>query len=158
MTHAGNTKTENEIVRKVKVDRDLDPMEALGKRADGKSLVDTYVVISIPKGEGEEVEVVFLKLDLSASGSKISLDDLEKEFEARGLKFDPRAVIAANEADQTFADTHPNITYWRDHNKDWNYVYFGANGAEDRYVMCSYVRPEDSKDTNDSHWFGGVRK
>ena len=73
--------TLNRIARKVKVNRNRTPQESLD--ATGRAqYTDRKVVNAMPKGEGEEVEVVFFKPDLSRHNGFISDDDLEKGVRA----------------------------------------------------------------------------
>lgn len=114
------------IVRKVRVNRRRTPQEALD--ATGRSQhTDKEVVDSMPKGEGDEVEVVFFKPDLSQRNGYISDDDLEKEYELLGLKpADPISVAAVNEADPAFADEKPHGTHWKDAKGNWCFASFGC--------------------------------
>lgn len=107
------------IVRKVTVDRTRTPKKVLD--ATGRTQYTTDgVVKAMPKGEGEEVEVVFFKLN-----GYVSDADLEKEYELRGLvPADPYSLAAVNEADPAFADEHPNGTHWKDGGDNWCYATF----------------------------------
>lgn len=145
--------TDGQIVRRVKVDRNRTPQEALDTTGRAQ-YTDRKVVDAMPKGEGEEVEVVFFKLDLSEGNGYISDDDLEKEFVLRGFKpADPISVAAVNEADPAFADERPHGTHWKDDEGNWCYAAFrGWRG-----------RREVSVDRNDGGWGGdwwlaGLRK
>ena len=143
----------NLIVRKVPVNRGRTQQEAI--EATGRAqYTDRKVVDSMPKGEGDEVEVVFFKPDLSQRNGFISDDDLEKEFELRGLKpADPISVAAVNEADPAFADEKPHGTHWKDAKGNWCYAAFG------RWLGKSWVgvyRIDFVWD--DCWWFAGVRK
>ncbi len=72
----------NLIVRKATVNRSRFPQEAL--EATGRAqYTDRKVVDAMPKGEGNEAEVVFFKPDLSKRNGFISDNDLEKEFDLR---------------------------------------------------------------------------
>ena len=118
------TATSNLIVRKVKVNRHRYQQEAI-EATGRKQYTDRKVVDAMPKGEGDEVEVVFFKPDLSQRNGLITDDDLEKEFELRGLKpADPVSVAAVNEADPAFADEKPNGTHWKDADGKWCYIAF----------------------------------
>src|SRR3989338_5130215 len=75
----------NLIVRTAKVNRSRSQQEAIEATVRAQH-TDCKVVDAMPKGEGDEVEVVFLKPDLTKRNGVISDDDLEKEFELRGLK------------------------------------------------------------------------
>lgn len=143
----------NLIVRKVPVNRNRSQQEALDA-TNRAQYTDRKVVDAMPKGEGDEAEIVFFKPDLSQRNSFISDDDLEKEFELRGLKpADPISVAAVNEADPAFADEKPHGTHWKDAKGNWCYVTFcrwhGKRGV--------YVRRVDNV-WFDYWWFAGVRK
>ena len=88
-----------DVVVRVRVSRNRSPQEALDatKRVQ---LTDRKVVAQIPKASMDQVEIVFFKPDLSKRHRRISNDDLEKEFELRGLKSaDPISLAALNEPD-----------------------------------------------------------
>lgn len=143
----------NEIVRRVKVNRSQTSKQALD--ATGRrEYVDDRVVAAIPRGEGDEVEVVFFKPDSeSYKDGWISCADVDKEYEKRGLKPDPRALAKANEDDPTLADTHPNACQWKDKDGNWCYAAFNR-WLDERYVLVH---------RNDDGWgggwfFAGVRK
>jgi len=133
-----------EIIRRVRVDRTRDPQEALDA-AGHRFNTDQNVVDSMPRGEGDEVEVVFFKPDLSNRKGLISDDDLEKEFDLRGLKpADPISVAAVNEANPEFADKMPNVTHWKDKDGKWCFATFVRwDGGRRVYV-----------DSNDGDWDG----
>lgn len=143
----------NLIVRKVKVNRSRTPQEALNATGR-KQYTDRKVVDSMPNGEGEEVEVMFFKPDLTERNGQISDDDLEKEFELRGFKpADPISVAAVNEADPAFADENPHGTHWKNADGEWCFAAF------DRWRVERRV----SVDRHDggwgvSWWFAGFRK
>jgi hypothetical protein len=143
----------NLIVRKVKVNRGRSQQEAI--EATGRAqYTDREVVDAMPKGEGDEVEVLFFKPDLSNRNGFISDDDLEKEFELRGLKpADPISVAAVNEADSVFADEKPHGTHWKDAKDKWCCAAF-RRWLDGRGV---FVDRNDS-DWSDGWWFAGVRK
>src|SRR3989344_2102144 len=126
----------NLIIRSAKVDRTRTPQQVLDATGR-KQYTDRKAVDSMPRGEGEEVEVGFFKLDLSARGGLISDDDLEKEFEFRGIKPDPYAVAAVNAADPAFADTHPNGTHWKDAQGKWCFAtFYRWVGGERNVHVC----------------------
>jgi len=142
----------NLIVRKVKVNRTRTPQEALDATGR-KQYADRNVVDSIPKGDGEEVDVVFFKPDLSERNGYISDDDLEKEFELRGLKpADPFSVAAVNEADLAFADERPNATHWKDANGKWCYAAFRRWDGGERSVFVDH----NGRGWNGRWWFAGL--
>ena len=143
----------NPIVRKVPVDRSRSPQEAL-VATNRAQYTNREVVDAMPKGEGDEAEVTFFKPDLSERNGDISDDDLEKEFELRGLKpADPIAIAAVNEADSAFADEKPNATHWKDAEGNWCHLAF-RRSPSGREVDVAHG---DGGWDND-WWFAGVSK
>ena len=142
----------NLIIRRVCVDRTRSPQEALN--ATGRvQYTDCKVVKAMPKGEGDKIEVVFFKPDLSERNFFISDDDLEKEFDLRGLKpADPISVAAVNKADPAFADEKPHGTHWKDAKGNWCYAAFrrwcDERGVDAYLSDCGW---------DDFWWFAGVR-
>ncbi|MFZ2167917.1 MAG: hypothetical protein WAV50_03575 [Minisyncoccia bacterium] len=110
---------EGTIVRHVRVDRTRTP-QAVIDATGRKQYVEKEVLETIPKGEGNEVDVYFVP--------KNSLPLLKKEISAflaqYGLVPDPRAQAAVNEQDPSFADEYPNGTQWGDK----NFLKFGGWG------------------------------
>ncbi len=101
----------NLIVRRVRVNRSRTPKQVLDATGRSKYVTDT-VVDAMPHGEGEEVEVVFFKPDLTKRNDYISDADLDKEYELHGLKpADPYSASAVNEDDPAFADDKPHGTH-----------------------------------------------
>src|SRR3989344_734545 len=148
------------IVRKVTVNRDRSQQDAI--EATGRTqYTERTVVDAMPEGMGDEVEVVFFKPDLSGRNGSISDDDLEKEFELRGLKpADPISVARVNEADPAFADEKPHCTNWKDDKGNWCYAVFSCwGGKRDVGVNRSggYWIHSDGR-WSDRWWFAGVRK
>ena len=135
------------------VNRSRSQQEAL--EATGRAqYTDRKVVDAMPKGEGNEVEVLFFKPDLSNRNSFISDDDLEKEFDLRGLKpADPISVAAVNEADPAFADEKPHGTHWKDAKGNWCYATFDRWYGKRKVSVYRNARGWD-----DRWWFAGVRK
>ena len=117
---------------------------------------------------------MFLKPDLSNRNGYISDDDLEKEFELRGLKpADPISVAAVNEADPAFADEKPHGTHWKDAKGKWCYAAFHRWDDDGRHVLVNRYDSDwldrwgDGREVNicrsdddwdDYWWFAGVRK
>lgn len=140
------------ITRKTTVNRSQTPKEALV--ATGRNqYVDDKVAKTMPTGEGEEVTVTFFKPteEEYTRPGWISDDDLEKCYQRRGLKPDPRAQAKVNEDDPSFADDHPNGTHWKDSSGKWCFVTFhGWHVARDVHV--------DRYDNvwRDDWWFAGV--
>lgn len=144
------------IVRCVSVNRALTPQQVLDATGR-KKYVNTEVVASMPKGEGEKAELVFFKPDSSAydENGLISDDDLEKQFESHGLKpCDPYSLAAYNAENPAFADEHPNSTHWKDSEGKWCYAAFSRWGGAERVVR---VHRGDGG-WNVRWWFAGLRK
>lgn len=139
------------------VNRNRTQQEALDATTR-EQYVDRKVVDNMPKGEGEEVEVVFFKPDLSKRNGFISDDDLEKEFELRGLEpADPISVAAVNEADPSFADEKPHGTHWKNADGKWCCAAFHCWDGE---RIVGVLRDDDGWDDgwDDDWWFAGLRK
>ena len=144
----------NMIIRRIRVNRSLTPQQALDATGR-KQYTDRDVVNSMPHGEGDEAEVVFFKLDLSKRGGYISDNDLEKEFELRGLvSADPYSLAAVNRDDPAFADEKPNGTHWKDANGKWCFAVFYCWDGGGRSV--SVDRHGDG--WGERWWFAGLRK
>ncbi len=136
------------ITRRVKVNRGLKPQEVLDATGR-KQYTNGEVVAIMPKGEGDEAEVVFFKLDRWVSDA-----DLEKEYALRGLKpADPYSLAAVNQADPAFADEKPNGTHWQDADGKWCfaafYRWFGG-----RFVVVFRI----GGGWVDVWWVAGLRK
>ncbi|MHB8913868.1 MAG: hypothetical protein ACYC4I_02555 [Minisyncoccota bacterium] len=96
------------IIRRVRVDRTRTPQEvidATGRR----QYVDSDVLATMPKGEGEEVDVHFVP-----TKRFVLVVEVPAFLAQYGLVPDPRAQAAVNEADPAFADKYPNGTQWGD--------------------------------------------
>lgn len=139
------------VIRHVPVNRARKPQEVLD--ATGRrQYTDRKVVDSMPKGEGDEAEVVFFQV-----GRYVSNDDLQKEYDLRGLKpVDPYALASVNEADPAFADQKPNGSQWKDADGKWCFVTFGRWRGGERDVSVDRFGSDDG--WSGSWWFGGVRK
>jgi len=141
----------NTIVRMVpKLDRSRKPQAVIDVTGRVQYADNDVVAIMPSNGTGveENVNVEFFRL-----GRYVSDDELQREYEKRGLTPDPYAQSAVNEADPAFADEHPNGTHWRDDNNKWCFAAFDRCIDERRV----YVNRYDSG-WFDYWWFGGVRK
>jgi hypothetical protein len=138
----------NMIVRSVKVDRTFSAKEALDATGKNQYVADSMAK-SMPNATDEQVEVYFFKL-----GRYISMNDLEKEYQLRGLvAVDPYTLAAINQSDPAFADDKPNCTQWKDVKSNWCYAYFYRGGDE------RYLRVGQGDDGWGGCWFfAGVRK
>lgn len=136
------------IVRRVKVDRIRANSEVV--RATRRNCyVEGPVLAKMPTGEGDEVEMTFFKLSRDVSDCQ-----LEREYDLRALKADPRAQAAINEDDPAFADDNPNATHWRGADGEWCYTTFSRwKDSRNMGVYSSGGRGWD-----DYWFFGGVPK
>lgn len=142
-----------EIVRIVTVDRARSQQQALNATGR-KQYTDKGVVATMPRGEGDEVTLIYFKPDESAyKDGYLSCAALEAEYEKRGLVPDPMAQIDDNGANPEFADKTPNACQWKDKDGNYCYVAFGR-WSDERDV---YVRRRGS-DWLGSWVFAGVRK
>ena len=145
----------NLIVRKVKVNRLLTPQQVLDATGR-KQYTNRKVVDAMPRGEGDETEVVFFKPEPweYTRPDFMSDDDFEKALGRRNLKSAPPDDVAAvNEADPAFADEKPHGTHWQDENGKWCYAAFHRWGDE-RNVSVN----RGDGGWSVSWWFAGVRK
>jgi hypothetical protein len=112
------------ITKPWRVDRDHSPMDVI-QNTGRRLYVSEEVVAAMPRGEGEEGETIFFRLDLFERGGYITDVDLDREYELRDLAPEfPDNLAAVNKADPAFADLHPNATHWRDADGTWCYAAF----------------------------------
>ena len=136
------------IVRRVKVDRGRTPKQVVD--ATGRvQYVDQDALASMPRGEGEEVDMHFFP-----AKRRISDDELAKLYDHHGFKPDPYAQAEVNRVDPAFADDHPNGTHWKDADDKWCYAAFSRWGGDGRSVRVG----RGSSGWDGNWWFGGVRK
>jgi len=125
------------VVKVTGVNRTLTPQQVL--YATGvKQYVYNEVLETLPRGEGDEKEIVFFK-----AGKSISDDDLEKEFELFGLRpADPYSLAKFNQDNPGFADTHPHCTHWKDENGKWCFIAFYLWGGDVRSAQVGRNRSD----------------
>ena len=99
------TSTNELLIRRVHVNRTRSLQEALD--ATGRDqYVSKWAAKSMPKGDGEKVDVIFFKL-----GRIIKSREFEQGYTVRGLiPADPYSLAQVNANEPTFADNHPNAT------------------------------------------------
>lgn len=140
----------NCIVRTVLVDRALTPQASLDatkrRQYTTQSVVDT-----MPKGVGEEVELVYFKL--GKNGEYISCEAFKAECDKRGLVPDPQAQAADNAVDPAFGDVTPNACQWIDEDGNFCCATFLRFGGGRRVHV-----DRDSYGWDGSWWGAGVRK
>lgn len=148
----------SDIVRRVKVNRMGTPEASISatRRIQGfnkMTFVEKDVLATMPVGKGPgEVEIVYFCL-----GHYATAEEVEREYELRGLLPDPQAQAADNGADPDFADQYPNCAQWNlaatDTLPSYASVAFGRwFGERHVEVFRRWVG------YNGGMWFGGVRK
>ena len=134
-----------------RVDYTRTPMQVI--KATGRvEYVDEDIAKTMPRlGEGvrENMEVVFFKL-----GRNVGAEELDREYELRGLVPDPYAQAAVNEQDSAFADKHPNGSQWYREGRNASYLAFDRWSDDERRVDC--LRRGNA--WLGHWWFAGVRK
>ena len=112
-------------VRTVRVDRTRTPQEVLDA-TDMAQYVNGAIVANMPRGEGEEVEVIFFKpSNYFFRNGLIRDEDLEKAYDLVGLyPADAYSLCAVNAADPTFSEECPNGTHWKDADGKWCFAAF----------------------------------
>ncbi len=140
----------NTIIRVVTVNRNRTPQQVLDATKRAQYTIESVVLTMPSNGTGVEKNVTmeFFKLD-----HDVSDDELQREYEKRGLAPDPYAQAAVNKADPAFADEHPNGTHWKSADGKWCFVAF-RRGDSERNVFVGRI----DCDWNDDWWFAGVRQ
>lgn len=132
------------IVRRVRVNRALNPEQVIDETGRVRGYIDSDVLSTMPVGEGEEVDVYFFPLK-----KFVSVSQYDQELASRGLVADPRAQAAVNRDDPSFADGHPNGVQWGKN----NCAAFNRWDVEREVDVYRF-----DVDWNGFWWFGGVRK
>lgn len=166
----GTTNQAGMFTRRVRVDRTRRAEEVLsahGRMVNGSLLPLT---MELPRGVGEEVEVVFFPCPMGGLAVLMSDDFLQQEYERLSLiPADIYSLAAVNEADPTFSGHHPNGTHWKNERGEWCYALFyeGYEGCISVEVDVHDVGDDwvDGGGTDDSPlpdarscWFAGIRK
>jgi hypothetical protein len=96
------------------------------------------------------------KIEFFTIGEYISDDNLEREYEKRGLiPANPYALTLFSKENETVMDDKKYVaTHWKDVAGKWCYAAFGRRGGGERGV--SVYRYDDG--WFGSWWFAGVRK
>ena len=138
------------LAKKIKVNRNRTPQEAITAVKCLGYYLEKKVVNSVPRGEGEEVEICFFPI----KGS-VSVAEVQEMLDVRGLKPDPYALAAFNEDDPSISGFHPTATQWLDNNGNHCYLSFSGN----RDVFCGYSEDNwDGGDWENELLMSGVRK
>ncbi len=144
--------TTGQIVCRVSVSRNCTPQQVLEATGRKQRTITSSVVNLMPKGEDDEVEVVFFKLNRF-----IGDNHLGNEYKSHELKpADPYSLAAVNQFDPAFADEHPNGTHWKNADDKWCYSVFHNRYCGDR-VVDVISRDGDSYIWDCYWWFAGIR-
>ena len=138
------------VVVAKRVDYTRTPQQAIHATRRAEYLTDS-VVATMPRrvqGVVENLPVVFFK-----PGRSLTVEELEREYETRGLTPDPYAQSAVNEQDAAFGDEHPNGTQWDREDKVASFLAFDRWHGE-RSVYCD----RGGSYWDGGWWFAGVRK
>ncbi len=138
------------VVVAKRVDYTRTPQAVISATGRVEYLTDSVVATMPRLGEGvvENVPVTFFKLDRWASP-----EEVDREFEQRGLIPDPYVQAAINEQDLAFADKYPNGTQWGRKGEEVSFVAFRRFDVE-RFVRCRRLGNE----WYGGWWFAGRRK
>jgi hypothetical protein len=146
------TNTTESLTKTVAVDLTRSPRQMI-EDTGRTQYVDQKVLEHAPYfPQAKAVEKI--ELTLFKVGRWISDDDIEKEYEARGLKpCDIFQLAALNKAEPDFAHEHPNATHWKGAEGEWCYAAF-HDWDDVRNVRVN---------RDDGEWYGdwffaGVRK
>jgi hypothetical protein len=96
------------LTRTVQVNRDQSPLTAFESLTSHTQFLNKTVVAGIPLGTEEEVTLHFFPIR-----KHMTCDQYAAALESRGLKPDPMAQAAFNQANPDFADKYPNGTQWQ---------------------------------------------
>jgi hypothetical protein len=96
------------FTRTVTVNRTQSPLSAFESITSHKQFLNKSVVSSMPLGQGEEVTLYFFPIK-----KQMSPVEYAAALDSRGLKPDPMAQAAFNQANPEFADTCRNGTQWQ---------------------------------------------
>lgn len=138
----------NIIRRAVKVDRTRTAAQVIDATGRTKWYIDEEVLVEMPLEGRAENTVEFFELDYDPT-----IDELDREYEAHGLRPDPAATAQAMIDDPIFADERPVSVQWRDRRGRACYAIFDRDGGGRRVLV----------DWDDRRWnrlcrFAGVRK
>ena len=116
---------------RVKVNRQRSPQEAL--IATGRGSWDDEIINNMPRGEGEEVDLVIFGTDWRDCWVNHTDEDVAREYEIRGLKpADPYSLSAYHEKNRS-GDT---ATHWKDDEGRWCRMIFDDYDSEhDRWPL-----------------------
>lgn len=96
------------IARLIKVDRSQSPKQVIQATGRVGWYIDETVLTEMPREGRAEDQTLFFELDYGPT-----VDELDREYEARDMRPDPYAVSQAMIDDPTFADERPVAVQWR---------------------------------------------
>jgi hypothetical protein len=96
------------FTRTVTVNRTQTPLQAFKSITSHKQYLSDTVVAEIPLGTEEEVTLHFFPIK-----KQMTCKEYADALESLGLKPDPMAQAAYNQANPDFADKYPNGTQWQ---------------------------------------------
>ena len=114
----------NIIRRAVKVDRTKTAAQVVDATGRIKWYIDEEVLAEMPLEGLAKDRVEFFELDYDQT-----VDELDREYEAHGLRPDPAAVAQVMADDPAFADERPVAVQWRDKRGRACYAIFGRGGG-----------------------------
>jgi hypothetical protein len=121
--------------------------------------LDCDVLHNMPKGEDEEEVEIHFFLFNGSKGFDTSFSEVEKEYEARGLKpADPYSLLAFNLRYPSFADERHNLTYWRNVKKGERE---GGIMAFENNIMVEdtlRIQPDFFIVAHHEWWYAGIKK
>jgi hypothetical protein len=141
------------IIYRVKVDSGLTIEQAIERYAPYRRYRELTQERSdffktVPKNASEETDVYFFRVAF-----RVNDDDLEKEYERRGLRpVDPYSLAQINIDDRRFSHDRPNGTHWKDAEGKWCLASFNHHNGHD----CVDIYRGDSQ-WGPFWWFAGVR-
>lgn len=146
------------ITRTVKVNRYRRPEEAF-KLYGWINETSECKFSSVPAAGPDEVEVTFFRID----PDEVQVGkDFEKVYDVLGLKPDPYAAAAANEADPDLARKYPSITQWRHGQNDWQYqVVIATTDYRDKITFFCGDTPASWSSITSGRtiwWYTGIKK
>lgn len=117
------------ITRHVTVDRTRNAAQAIEAIGCETQYIDERWLAEMPLNGRDEDNVEFFELDHEPTP-----DELDREYEVRGLRPDPAATAKVIADDPAFADERPVVVQWRDKQNRACAMIFGYHKSNGRYV------------------------
>lgn len=120
MTYLGDESGFSVAVKKI--NRDSPVQDLVFTRSFWGLRVDREVMEAIPRGEGDETKIRFVRISHvmgKIDRREISIDELSQLCADEGFRFaDPRAYLTMQAEDFDFANRSCTTTFWK-HNGEW---------------------------------------